>query len=422
MYDWANSAFATTVLAAVLPVYFASLVPADGVTLQWGPWSLRTSASGLWAYGISFSVFVVALTAPVLGALADFSSSKKKFLFGFTYTGALLTSFLYVVQSGDWWLCLALFVGANIGFSGSMPFYNAFLPEVAPEGKIDWVSGKGYAYGYLGGGLLLAAHVLIITYHEAFGIPDSSMSIRICLASVGIWWGLFAVPLFLWVPEERRVNNKPENISYLRYGFGRFLKTLRSFGKYRDLLWFLLAFLVYNDGIQTVIAMAAIFGKTALGLDTGTLIGTLLITQLIALPGALLFAKLAQRIRSKGAIMITLVLWVGIVTYAYFLKSALEFRILGGLVGLVLGGSQAISRSLYGQLIPRARTAEFFGFFAISAKFASIFGPLIFGLVTDLSENPRNAIVSVVLFFVVGMILLSRMDTERGRAQAMAEN
>lgn len=422
MYDWANSAFATTVLAAVLPVYFASLVPADGVTLQWGPWSLRTSASGLWAYGISFSVFVVALTAPVLGALADFSSSKKKFLFGFTYTGALLTSFLYVVQSGDWWLCLALFVGANIGFSGSMPFYNAFLPEVAPEGKIDWVSGKGYAYGYLGGGILLAAHVLIITYHEAFGIPDSSMSIRICLASVGIWWGLFAVPLFLWVPEERRVNNKPENISYLRYGFGRFLKTLRFFGKYRDLLWFLLAFLVYNDGIQTVIAMAAIFGKTALGLDTGTLIGTLLITQLIALPGALLFAKLAQHIRSKSAIMITLVLWVGIVTYAYFLKSALEFRILGGLVGLVLGGSQAISRSLYAQLIPRARTAEFFGFFAISAKFASIFGPLIFGLVTDLSENPRNAIVSVVLFFAVGMILLSRVDTERGRAQAMAEN
>lgn len=422
MYDWANSAFATTVLAAVLPVYFASLVPADGVTLQWGPWNFRTSASGLWAYGISFSVFVVALAAPVLGALADFSSSKKKFLFGFTYTGALLTSFLYVVQSGDWWLCLALFVGANIGFCGSMPFYNAFLPEVAPEGKIDWVSGKGYAYGYLGGGILLAAHVLIITYHEAFGIPDSSMSIRICLASVGIWWGLFAVPLFLWVPEERRVNNKPENISYLRYGFGRFLKTVRSFGKYRDLLWFLLAFLVYNDGIQTVIAMAAIFGKTALGLDTGTLIGTLLITQLIALPGALLFAKLAQRIRSKSAIMITLVLWVGIVTYAYFLKSALEFRILGGLVGLVLGGSQAISRSLYGQLIPRARTAEFFGFFAISAKFASIFGPLIFGLVTDLSENPRNAIVSVVLFFAVGMILLSRVDTERGRAQAMAEN
>jgi UMF1 family MFS transporter len=184
-------------------------------------------------------------------------------------------------------------------------------------------------------------------------------------------------------------------------------------------LWFLAAFLVYNDGIQTVIAMAAIFGKTALGLDTGTLIGTLLLTQIIALPGALLFAKLAEHIQSKGAIIIALLLWIGIVTYAYFLKSALEFWILGGLVGLVLGGSQAISRSLYGQLIPRARPAEFFGFFTISAKFASIFGPLIFGLITDLSQNPRNAIVSVILFFAVGMIMLSRVDVNRGRIKAL---
>lgn len=421
MYDWANSAFATTILAAILPVYFASLVPEEGIIVPCGPLSFRTTASALWAYGISFSLLLTALTAPILGGLADFSSSKKKFLLAFTYAGATLTSLLYFVGDGDYWLCLALFVAANIGFAGSMTFYNAFLPEVAGEDEMDSVSGKGYAFGYVGGGLLLALHVLMITYHESFGIPDKSMSIRISLASVGLWWGLFAIPLFVGVPEARCLGTKSEGFSYFTYGFTRFQKTLTAFRRYPDLLWFLAAFLVYNDGIQTVIAMAAIFGKTALGLDTGTLIGTLLMTQFIAWPGALVFARLAQRIGSKAAIMIALLLWIVIVTYAYFLKSALEFWILGGLVGLVLGGSQAISRSLYARLIPRTRPAEFFGFFTISGKFASIFGPLIFGLMTDLSDNPRNAILSLVVFFVVGMIMLSRVDTGRGRRQALED-
>jgi UMF1 family MFS transporter len=418
MYDWANSAFATSVLAAILPVYFASIVPEEGIIFPLGPLSFRTTAGALWAYAISFSLLLTALTAPILGALADFSGSKKRFLFGFAYTGAALTSLLYFVREGNYWLCLALFVPANIGFAGSMTFYNAFLPQVASEDKMDSVSGKGYAFGYIGGGLLLALHVLMITYHESFGIPDRSMSIRISLASVGIWWGFFAIPLFLWVPEVRHLRSRPDGFGHISYGFSQFLNTLRSFRHYPDLLWFLIAFLIYNDGIQTVIAMAAIFGKTALGLDTQTLIGTLLMTQFIAWPGALLFARLAERIQSKNAILITLLLWIIIVTYAYFLKSALEFWILGGLVGLVLGGSQAISRSLYAKLIPKARPAEFFGFFTISAKFASIFGPLIFGLVTDLSENPRNAILSLIVFFVVGMIILSRVDTERGRLRA----
>jgi len=421
MYDWANSAFATSILAAILPVYFASLVPEEGIMVPLGPLSFRTTAGALWAYAISFSLLLTALTAPILGALADFSGSKKRFLFGFTYTGVALTSLLYLVGEGDYWLCLALFVPANIGFAGSMTFYNAFLPQVAGEDKMDLVSGKGYAFGYIGGGLLLALHVLMITYYESFGISDRSVGIRISLASVGIWWGFFAIPLFLWVPEVKHSQSKPDGFSYTSYGFSQFLNTLKSFRRYPDLLWFLIAFLVYNDGIQTVIAMAAIFGKTALGLDTQTLIGTLLMTQFIAWPGALLFANLAERIQSKNAIMITLLMWIVIVTYAYFLKSALEFWILGGLVGLVLGGSQAISRSLYAKLIPKARPAEFFGFFTISAKFASIFGPLIFGLVTDLSENPRNAILSLILFFVVGMIILSRVDTERGRLRAKGD-
>lgn len=419
MYDWANSAFATTILAAILPVYFASLVPEEGVFIRLGFWNFTTNASALWAYAISFSLLVTALSAPILGALADFTSSKKRFLFLFTYGGVVLTSLLFFVQEGDYWLCLILFIAANIGFAGSMTFYNAFLPEVAGPKEIDSISGRGYAYGYIGGGLLLAAHVVIITYHDTFGIADKSLSIRISLASVGIWWGFFAIPLFVWVHEAEGADHKPKGLSYLSHSFRRIYKTIRSFRRHRDLIWFLAAFLVYNDGVQTVIAMAAIFGKTALGLDTGTLIGTLLLTQFVAWPGALVFARLAERIGSKKAIMMALVLWVGIVTYAYFLTSALEFWILGGMVGLVLGGSQAISRSLYAQLIPKARSAEFFGFFTISAKFASIFGPLIFGLITDLSDNPRNAIVSLVLFFVVGIVMLSLVNVKRGRIQAM---
>jgi UMF1 family MFS transporter len=418
MYDWANSAFATTVLAALLPVYFASLVPEQGVTIRLGGVAFSASGSGLWGYAVSFSLLVTALCAPVLGALADYSHSKKKFLFAFTVWGVVFTCLLILVGQGDWLLCLFLFVCANIGFAGSMPFYDGFLTEIASPKEIDWVSGKGYAFGYAGGGILLALHVLFIVFHESFGIADRNWSIRISLASVGTWWALFALPMFLWVPENSGGQAKPPEFSYVTSGFVRLHKTIKSFRSYKDLVWFLLAFLVYNDGIQTVIAMAAIFGKTALGLDTTTLIGTLLMIQFIALPGALLFAKLAKRIQAKRAIAVSLVLWIAIVTYAFFIRSALEFWILGGFVGLILGGSQAISRSLYGQLIPRDRPAEFFGFFTISAKFASVLGPLVFGLVSDMSDNPRNAILSILFFFVIGLVLLSRVDVERGRIRA----
>ena len=421
MYDWANSAFATTVLAAVLPVYFASLVPEQGVTIRLGGTTFAASGSGLWGYAVSLSLLVTALCAPILGALADYSRSKKKFLLAFTLWGSMFTCLLFFVGHNDWLLCLILFVCANVGFAGSMPFYDGFLPEIAAPDEIDWISGKGYAFGYAGGGILLALHVLFITFHEAFGIADRSLSIRISLGSVGLWWILFALPLFLWVPEKRLKQQKPLAFSYVTYGFVRLYNTLKQFRSYRDLVWFLIAFLIYNDGIQTVIAMAAIFGKTALGLDTTTLIGTLLMIQFIALPGALVFAKLAKYIHAKKAIMVSLVLWIGIVTYAFFIHSALEFWILGGLVGLILGGSQALSRSLYGQLIPQDRPAEFYGFFTISAKFASVLGPLLFGLVSDISDNPRHAILSIVFFFLVGFILLGTVNVKRGRMQAKRE-
>jgi UMF1 family MFS transporter len=414
MYDWANSAFATTVLAAVLPVYFASLVPEGGVTFHLSGLAFTASGTGLWGYAVSSSLLVTALCAPVLGALADHTRSKKKFLLAFTVLGSVCSCLFYLVGERDWLLCLLLFVCANIGFAGGMPFYDGFLPEIASAEEIDWVSGKGYAYGYAGGGILLALHFVLIAFHGSFGIPERSISIRISLGSVGLWWAVFAVPLFLWVPEVGKDRKPPPRFSYVRYGFTRFVRTVKSFRSYRDLLWFLVAFLVYNDGIQTVIAMAAIFGKTALGLDTTTLIGTLLMIQFIALPGALVFAKLARRIQAKKAIVVTLALWTGLVTYAYFITTPLEFWILGGAVGLILGGSQALSRSLYGQLIPRDRPAEFYGFFTISAKFASVLGPLSFGLVSDLSTSPRNAILSILVFFAAGLMLLSRVDVDRG--------
>ena len=418
MYDWANSAFATTVLAAILPVYFASLVPQGGITIPVGFGEWTVSGSGLWGYSVSFALLIIAVLAPLLGAVADFSRAKKKFLIAFTVWGAFFSGLLFWVGEGDWLICIVFFVCANIGFAGSMPFYDGFLPEIASADEIDWVSGKGYAYGYAGGGILLALHVMLITFHPYFGIGDRAMAVRISLGSVGLWWLIFSLPLFFWVHEDKKQQEKPLGFSYMKYGFRRLYKTLLSLKSHRDLMWFLIAFLIYNDGIQTVIAMAAIFGKTALGLDTTTLIGTLLMIQCIALPGALAFAKLAKRIEAKKAISLSLVCWAGVVTYAFFISSALEFWILGGIVGLILGGSQAISRSFYSQLIPKDRPAEFYGFYTVSAKFASVLGPFLFGLVSDLSANPRHAILSILLFFLAGLALLSKVDARRGKRMA----
>ncbi|MFQ6617260.1 MAG: MFS transporter, partial [Fidelibacterota bacterium] len=267
-------------------------------------------------------------------------------------------------------------------------------------------------------GLLLVLNLLMIKRFSLFGIPNQEVGTRLSFISVGLWWGIFSIPLFAFVREKRKNLPMPGGRGYVYQGFNKIYITFKKIKNFNELVKFLISFLIYNDGIQTVVSMAVIFGRSALNLSTTTLIGTLLLIQFIGIPGSLIFGKLAERIGSKRTIFLTLIVWIGIVFYAYFMSGSLEFWILGGFVGLVLGGSQAISRSLYGSLIPERNTAEFFGFFAISNKFASIFGPLTFGVIESITGNPRKSILSVEIFFIIGIILLNFVNVKKGLEQA----
>ena len=417
MYDFANSGYATTILASVLPIYFVSIVPEGGVSFILFGKSFLLKASAIWAYTLSFSLLLVALSSPIPGAIADFSGTKKKMLAIYCYTGSFFTALLYFVEQGDYLLAMFLFSVANIGFAGGNVFYNAFLPQIADENEIDWVSGKGFAYGYIGGGILLALNLLIITNYESFGLESRAMGSRISFLSVGVWWAVMSIPTFLFV-RERKGTVLPKRESYLAIGFKRIRKTIKEIRNYRQLTLFLVAFRIYNDGVQTVVVMASIFGREELGLSSGSLIGALLMTQFIAFPGSLIFAKLAKSIGPKKSIIFSLFIWSAVVIYAYFIQTALEFWIIAGIVGLILGGTQAVSRSLFASFVPKEKSAEFFGFFAISNKFASIIGPLTFALIGQITGSARASILSLIVFILLGLIILTRVDTEEGIRQS----
>ena len=314
-------------------------------------------------------------------------------------------------------MAMILFIFANICFAGGGVFYNAFLPQIADKDEIDWVSGKGFGYGYIGGGILLVFDLLLITNHEWFGLESRALGTRISFLTVGIWWVVMSIPTFKYL-NERKGLGLPQGEKYISFGFKKIFKTLKEIKQYKQLAKFLLAFVIYNDAIQTVIAMSTIFGKVEIGLGEGDLIGALLMTQFIALPGSLMFAKFAKKMGAKQAIIVSLIAWSAIVIYAYFLESALEFWILAGAVGLVLGGTQATSRSLFASFVPKENSAEFFGFFAISNKFASIIGPLTFAAMGQLFGSARAGIVSLIVFLIIGLILLWQVDTEEGVRQS----
>lgn len=416
MYDWANSAFATTILAAILPIYFVSIVPKGGVDITILGFTFHTFATPLWSYSITLAMVIVALSAPILGAIADSSRGKRRFLIFFTYLGVLFTALLATVGYGDYLQASFFFIVATVGFAGGNVFYDAFLPEIAAQGERDYVSGKGFAYGYLGGGLLLMINLLMIQKHEWLGIPDMAWGSRLSFLTVGIWWGAFAIPTFLYVRDRKGM--AIEHPHYIRQGFKTVAHTVRKIRYFKELLKFLVSFLIYNDGIQTVIVMAAIYGKEELHLGVSTLIGCLLMVQIIGFPSSLFMGRLAQRIGEKRTIYICLVVYCLIVIYGYFITKPAEFWVLGFLVGLVQGGSQAISRSLYSSLVPVRNTAEFFGFFAVANRFASIFGPLCFGLVANITGSIRHSILALIAFFLIGLIILITVDVEQGKKAA----
>ncbi|MDT8440800.1 MAG: MFS transporter [Desulfuromonadales bacterium] len=416
MYDWANSAFATVILAAVLPVYFAGIAPTSGIPVFWSVTPLPATA--FWGYTVSLSMALVALVAPALGNLADRRGWRRGLLIAFCLLGSLATAALVFAGPGRYLLAATLFVLGNIGFAGGNIFYNAFLPTLATGPAADRLSARGYAYGYIGGGLMLALVFLMVQKHSLFGLPDPASATRLGFLLTGLWWLVFAVPTFAWVREKR---TETSAIAPLRTPRD-YLRTLRALRDYPDLLRFLLAFLLYNDGIQTIIAISAIFAREELGLGTGTIFGCFLMIQFVAMPGALLFARLANRYGTKPTVLVSLGLFLLITIYASTMRTATEFWLLGFAVALVLGGSQALSRSLFATMLPVGRSAEFFSFFAISAKFASIFGPLTFALLVDLTDSNRVAISALTVFFLVGIALLSRVDVQRGQAVAAASH
>ena len=398
MYDWANSAFVTTIIAAVLPVYYSTVA---GANL---PGNLATA---YWGYTASIALLIIAVIAPVLGAIADFSGVKKRLLASFAAVGIVASALLFFVTTGDWLMASVIFIVGNIGFAGADMFYNSLLPHVARPGDIDQVSTRGYAFGYLGGGLLLAVNIVMIQF-----MADKGLAARLSFVSVAIWWAVFSIPLLRNVSEPRRAN-KEVGINPVVAGFRRVSRTFQEIRHYKQLFLFLMAFWIYNDGIGTIIKMATIYGAE-IGIESTALIGALLMTQFVGIPFAFAFGWLARRIGAKHSIYLTLAVYTIISIGGYFMTIGLHFWILAFAVGTVQGGSQALSRSLFGAMSPKAKMAEFFGFYEMSSRTAGIVGPLLFAVIGQMTGSSRISIVALVIFFIIGAFVLSRVDEKEG--------
>ena len=409
MYDWANSAFWATIIL-IFPIYFIK-VAAVGASVA--------VATTRFATATTIAMTIIALLAPVLGAIADYAGIKKKMLGGFLLLGVAATASMFFIQRGEWRLAAALFILGNIGVSGAQAFYDSLLPHVAREDEVDRVSSAGYALGYLGSGILMAANLLMIQKPVLFGLADSAAAMRISFLSVAVWWLVFSIPLFRTIPEPPRQleADETEHQNPLVVGFTRLRETLRELRRYRQAFLVLVAFLIYNDGINTFIRMASAYG-TELGLSDSALISSLLAVQFVGIPCAFLFGMLAGKIGAKRGVLLGLAVYIVASMAAYYVTTARDFLMLCLLVGTVMGGTQALSRSLFSTMIPRHKSSEFFGFFGVFDKFAGILGPALFGAVIAATGSARGAILVLVPLFAVGGAILVSVDVAQGRARA----
>jgi UMF1 family MFS transporter len=412
MYDWANSSFATTIITAIFPVYFTS-VAAAGLS--------PAEATRRLATATTVALAISAILAPILGAIADYAPIKKRLLGAFMMLGALASGALFLIQRGDWIAAALLFGVGNIGFAASLTFYDSLLPHVASEDEIDRVSTAGYAIGYLGGGLLLALNVAWIISPATFGLRDAAQASRLSFLSVALWWPLFSIPLFRRVQEPpiAETGTSRSAAAVVGAAFRGLAQTLRDLRRYRNAFLLLLAYVVYSDGINTIIRMATSYG-TEIGLRQSALITAILLVQFVGIPFAFLFGMLADRIGAKASVFISLAVYAFISVMGYYMKTERDFYMLAIMVASVQGGSQALSRSLFASMIPRDRSSEFFGFFSIFEKFGAIAGPALFGLTSALTGSSRSAILSVILFFVAGAVLLALVDVREGQRSATA--
>jgi UMF1 family MFS transporter len=419
MYDWAASAFATTIMAVFLPIFFRNVA---AVTL---PETQHQLATSIWGYTTAIAMAVVAVLSLILGPVSDYASSRKRLLAVFVGVGVLSTSLLSFTGPGDWVWVAILFILGSIGAEGGEVFYNAMLPHIAHPGEIDRVSSRGYALGYVGGGILLAVNLLMIgllpktvTTPGADAVPVLGM--RLSFLSVAVWWVVFSIPLFRRVPEPRGVQVGLVGDNPLVVAGRRLSRTFRDMRRYRHLFLFIVAFWFYNDGIGTVMKMAVAYGDE-IGIGTLDLVGAILLTQAVGIPFTILFGRLAGRIGAKKGILSGLGIYMMIAIGGYFMTRAVHFWVLASLVGMAQGGSQALSRSLYASMVPRKKSAEFFSFYNISGKFAGMMGPAVFALVGQLAGTSRLGVLSLIFFLVVGGVLLILVDVEEGRRAAESD-
>ncbi|HMU91509.1 MAG TPA: MFS transporter [Anaerolineales bacterium] len=424
MYDWANSAFSTTIGTVFLGPYVAGLArsaaEAAGTT-NVSFLGIPVAPDSFLPYCISFSVGMQVLFLPILGAIADYSHLRKRMMQVFATIGAIATLLMFLVTGGLWWLGGLLFIVANLAFGAAIVFYNAYLPDIASPDETDRVSSYGWAMGYMGGGILLALNLAFFTFAEDLGVP-SELAVRINLASAGIWWLGFSLITWSRLRPRHAARQLPAGDTYVSIGFKQLRKTFSEVKHFPETLKFLLAYFLYNDGIQTVIAVASTFAAApliqgGLELEQSTLIAVILMIQFVAFFGALFWGKLAGWIGAKQSVVVSLVIWAGVVIYAYGgLKgesATAQFFVLGVFIAIVMGGSQAISRSLFAQMIPNGKEAEFFSFYEISERGTSWIGPLVFGLANQIFGNLRYAILSLIFFFIMGLILLPFVNVSK---------
>lgn len=421
MYDWANSAMLAVVVTAVFPIFY-SRVASDGLSPE--------TATRNFTLTTTLCMLVAALLSPILGALADIGARKKRFLAVFLCLGASATAAMFFIERGDWLLASLLFGLANVGATASFVFYDSLLPHVARADELDVVSTSGYALGYVGGGLFLAGVVFVLGSPQTFGLPAAdqdvnALTVRVCFVAVALWWVLFSLPLFRKVGEPPRRLEADESEgatrgwSGVRLACTRLAETGRELSRYSQAMLMLGAFLAYNDGIGTIIRMSGVYGKE-LGMPDETLLGAFLLVQFLGVPCSFGFGALAQRFGAKRLVLISIAVYAVTSLLAWQMREPWHFWVLAILVGLVQGGSQALSRSLFASLIPRHKSGEFFGLFAVLEKFAGVLGPALFWVTATLTGSSRHGILSVVVFFVVGAILLLRVDVEAGRRAAAA--
>jgi UMF1 family MFS transporter len=426
MYDWANSAFATTVMAGFFPIFFKQYW-SYGVDVN-----VSTAQLG---FGNSIASLFVAILAPVLGAIADKGSARKKFLLFFAYLGVLMTASLFLIEKGEWVWAIFVYAMGIIGFSGANVFYDSLLPTVAGKEDIDYVSGLGFSMGYLGGGVLFLINVLMTLMPDTFGLADSGEAVRYSFISVAIWWGMFTIVTIVWVPEEKGAGARREDRNFIVGGFRQIIGTFKKVRYLKTIFLFLLAYWFYIDGVDTIIRMAVDYGMS-LGFASNDLIIALLVVQFVGFPAALVFGKLGQKWSVRKAIYLAIGIYMIIVVWGTVMTVKQEFYILAIMIGLVQGGIQALSRSYYSRLIPKEQAAEYYGFYNMLGKFAAIIGPALMGVVGLIARRllmpseptpgqilhigqlaSRWSIASVLILFLIGAILFYFVDEEKGKAE-----